>query len=119
MGRSVARHTLKGARNVDEPLELFVAVVNVLQGLRELERLVKRHVERHRHLLGNGIRVGIADVQRPADVAYRHSRGHRAEGDYLRDVIAAVETVDVVYDLAAAVNAEVNVDIGHGNALGV
>ena len=34
-------------------------------------------------------------------------------------MVAAVLAVDVVDDLAAAVDAEVDVDIGHANALGV
>ena len=46
-------------------------------------------------------------------------RGHGAEGDDLRDVLAPVLLGDVIDDLAAAVHAEVDVDVGHGDALGI
>ena len=45
--------------------------------------------------------------------------GHGVEGDDLRHLLAAVLAGDVVDDLAAAVLAEVDVDIGHGDALGI
>ena len=45
--------------------------------------------------------------------------GHGVEGDDLGDLVAAVFAGDVVDDLAAAVHAEVDVDIRHGDALGV
>ena len=53
------------------------------------------------------------------DVAHDGARLHRAEGDDLRDVLAAVLAGDVVDDLAAPPLAEVDVDVGQRHALGV
>ena len=122
VGRGMARHALERAGGVDEIFDLLVALVHVLQRLGELERFVERHVERARaarHLLGDGVRFRVAEIQRAADVADGHARGHRAEGDDLRDVVRAVFARNVVDDLAAAAHAEVHIDIGHAHALGV
>ena len=83
------------------------------------ERLVERHVERRRDLLGDAVDVGVRHVERAADVAHHGLRLHRPEGDDLRDVLAAVLARDVVDHLAAAPLAEVHVDVGHRDALGV
>ena len=53
------------------------------------------------------------------DVADDGLRLHRPERDDLRDVLAAVLARDVVDDLAAAALAEVDVDVGQRDALGV
>ena len=80
---------------------------------------LERHVERRRDLLGDAIDVGVGHVEHAADVADHRLGLHRAEGDDLRDVLAAVLAGDVVDDLAAAALAEVDVDIGQRHALGV
>ena len=112
----MARHTLQRLGDVDEVLERRVALVHLLERLRETDRLVKRDVQRAgagRHLLCNRVRLRVAYGQGAPDVAYRAARGHGAEGHDLRDMIMPVDAVDVVDDLAAAVDAEINVDIRH------
>ena len=47
----------------------------------------------------------------------RGARAQRPEGDDLRHLLAAVFFGDVLDDFAAAVRAEVDVDIGHADAL--
>ena len=84
-----------------------------------LERLVERHVERRRNQLGDLVDVGERHVEHAADVADHGLRLHRAEGDDLGDVLAAVLAGDVVDHLAAAALAEVDVDVGQRHALGV
>ena len=122
VGGGVARHALERTGGVDEVFDLFIALVHVLERLGELESLVERYVERARaarHLLGDGVGFRIADVQRAADVADGHTRGHCAERDDLRDMVGAVLARHIVDDLAAAAHAEVHVDIGHAHALRV
>ncbi len=46
-------------------------------------------------------------------------RGHGAEGDDLADLVPPVLLGNVLDHLLAAVLAEVHVDIGHGDPLGV
>ncbi len=79
----------------------------------------ERHVERRRDRLGDAVGVGVRDVHHPRHVAHHRPRLHRPEGDDLRDVLAAVLPGDVLDDLAAAALAEVDVDVGQRDALGV
>ena len=115
----VAGHALELPRGVYELADARVALVHLAQGLGQLERLGEGHANREGHLLGDGVAFGVAHVQRAARVAHGLARGHGAEGDYLRDVVAAVLAVHVLYDLAAAAHAEVYVYIRHAHALGV
>ena len=84
-----------------------------------LERLVERHVERRRNQLGDLVHVGERHLEHAADVLDDRLGLHRAEGDDLRDVLAAVLARDVLDHLAAAPLAEVDVDIGQRHALRV
>ena len=69
--------------------------------------------------LGDGVYLGIGHVQHPAHVPHGAPGGHGAEGDDLGHVVVAVFPVDVVDDLLAAADAEVDVDIGHRHPLRV
>ena len=55
--------------------------------------------------------AGERDAQRAAHVVDRRPRGQRAERADLRDVLFAVLVLDVADDLAAAILAEVDVDV--------
>ncbi len=117
--RGVARHPLETAADVEDLLDLRVLRRHVLEDRVLGERLVERHVERRRDLLGDVVDVGVRHVERAADVAHHGLRLHRPERDDLRHVLAAVLPRDVVDHLAAAPLAEVDVDIGQRHALGV
>ena len=67
--------------------------------------------------LRDAIDLAVGHVERAAYVFDCCFGGHGVEGDDLRDLIAAVLALDVLDDLAAAVHAEVDIDIGHGDAL--
>jgi hypothetical protein len=69
--------------------------------------------------LGDAVDVGVGNVHGAADIFDRGLGRHGAEGDDLRYVLAAVFLRDVVDHFAAAVHAEIDVDIGHRNALGI
>ena len=115
----MARHAFEALADVDDLLDLGVLRHHVLEDRVLGERLVERHVERRRDLLGDPIDIGIRHVERAPHVPHHRLRLHRPEGDDLRDVLAAVLPRDVVDDLAAASLAEVDVDIGQRDALGI
>ena len=69
--------------------------------------------------LGDAVHVGEADVQHAADVLDRGARAQRAEGDDLRHLLAPVFFGDVLDHFAAPARAEIDVDIGHADALGI
>ena len=82
-----------------------------------LERVLQLDVQDVRHQLGDAVHVREGHVEHAADVLDRRARAQRAEGDDLRHLLAAVLLGDVLDHLAAAVRAEVDVDIGHADAL--
>ena len=72
-----------------------------------------------RDQLRDPVDLAVRDVEHAAGVAHGRPGRHRPEGDDLRDAIAAVLLGDVVDDLLAAVDGEVDVDVGHRLAPGV
>ena len=96
-----------------------IALVGLLQRRRFLDRILQLDVQRGRNHLGDAIDVGIWHVHGAAHVLDGGFCGHGAEGDDLRDVLAAVFAGHVVDDFAAAIHAEVDIDIRQGNALGI
>ena len=115
----VARHALEPLAHVEQVLDARILLLHLAQ-LRVLDqRLLERHVERRRNLLGDAIDVRVGHVHGAADVAHHGLGLHRAERDDLRDVLAAVPARDVLDDFAAPPLAEVDVDVGHRHALGI
>jgi hypothetical protein len=72
-----------------------------------------------RHELRDLVDLGIRDVQASSRIAEDRPRRHRPERDDLRHVRAAVLPGDVVDDALAVAEAEIDVDVGHRDPLGV
>ena len=115
----VARHALELAGEPDQPLDLGVGVVHLLELGRQHERLVELDAQLVRDGLGDAVDLAVAHAHDPPDVADRGPRQHRAEGDDLGDVVLAVLAADVVDDLVPSLVLEVDVDVGHRHAVGV
>ncbi len=69
--------------------------------------------------LGDALDFGEGQVEGAADVLDGGAGGEGAEGDDLGDLLAAVFFGDVLNDLAAAAGVEIDVDVGHADALGI
>ena len=114
--RSVPRQALQALGHFEQILEALVAV----DGRAKLARLLQRFFERNIDLVGNKlgelIDVTIRQVERPAHIFESGLGGHGSEGNDLRDVLAAVFLRDVIDHFAAPPHAEIDVDVGHGNA---
>jgi hypothetical protein len=113
----VADHALEPARGVVDLLDLRVLPHHLLQVGLGLERVVEGDAELVADQLADLVDVGERQVEDAAHVADRGARLHRPVGDDLRDV--AVLLAHVLEDLAAAVLAEVDVDVGVLGAVGV
>ncbi len=72
-----------------------------------------------RDQLGDFVDFRKRHVQRAPGVADHGLGSHGSEGDNLADVFAAVFFRDVVDHLAAAAHAEIDIDIGKGDPLGI
>ena len=113
------RHTLEPARDAQELLHLRIGLLHLPQRLALVERLVQRHVERGRDLLGHPVDVGVRHLEDTPHVPYDGFRLHRPERDDLRHVLASVLLRHVVDHFAAAPLAEIDVDVGHRHAFRV
>ena len=72
-----------------------------------------------RHELGELVDLAERHFEHPADVAQDAARQERAEGDDLRDAVGAIALAHIADHFVAAVLAEVDVEIGHRDALGI
>ena len=72
-----------------------------------------------RHQLGELVDLAVGHFEHPADVAQHAAGQERAEGNDLRDLVLAVALLHVVDDALAALDAEVDVEVRHRDALGI
>ena len=69
--------------------------------------------------LREAVGLGEGEVVDAGDIADDHLGAEGAVGDDVGDAVVAVFLADVVDDLDAAAHAEVDVEVGRGDALGV
>ena len=94
-------------------------VVVLLRRIGTAERVVQGDAERIRDELGDAVDETVGQAEHAAAVAHDGLRRHRAVGDDLADLVAAVLARDVVDHLVAAIHAEVDVEVGHRHAFGI
>ena len=125
----LALEALDADRGVDDALDVVVAVVErpELAALAEplvggVEDLLERDVLAHhrgRHRLGDPVAHRERVAEDPGGVLDRLLGLDRAVGDDQRDPVVAVLLGDVADDLAAPALVEVDVEVGHRDAVGV
>ena len=84
-----------------------------------LQRVFQFDAERGGNQFRQAVHFAVRNIHGAADVFHRGFRGHGAKRDDLRDIFAPVFLRDVLDQLAAPAHAEVDIDIGHGNAFGI
>ena len=121
MGRGVAVEALELQREVDQPLDLLVGRILLLQELLALERLRQSHRLGRivRHQLADAVDLAVGHAQHAADVAQHGARLQLAEGDDGGDAVVAVFVAHVADHAVALVLAEVDVEVRHRHALGI
>ncbi len=105
--------------DLDQLLVLRPAVGHLLQLRVFLQRRVQVDLGTLGNELGDGVRLVVGKVQDARHVADHRARLQRAERDDLPDLVLPVLPGDVGDDLVPAPVAEIDVEIGHGHALGV
>ena len=124
----VARKSLKLQRGVDDFAHFFVFFVELLHRFRAqfgfflafraaTERVRQGYAQDGRHGGNQFIDHRIRHAEDAADVAQHRFRRHRAVRGDLRDALCAVFVRDVFDDFVAPLHAEIDVEVGHGNAL--
>ena len=121
VGGAVAREALQLHRIVDQALDLIVIVIFRL----ELGDAVQRSLQRPGigrmvgHQLGQAVDLAIAHLHHAAGVLQHGARLQFTEGDDLGDMVAAIFLLHVADHLAAPRFAEVDIEVGHGDAFRV
>ena len=98
---------------------LFIALVQLPQLVVHLQCLVDRDIQLIRNHLRNRIDLCIRHIQHTADIANDTARRQCTECDDLYNAVLAVFSRYIVDDLRAAFEAEIHVDIRHGNSFRV
>ena len=121
MRRGVAVEALELQRQIDQPLDLLVGAVLLLQELLALQRLRQRHRLGRivGHQLADAVDLAVGHAQHAADVAQHGARLQLAEGDDRRHAIVAVFVAHVADHPVALVLAEVDIEVRHRHALGI
>ena len=119
MGGGISRHTFQTHGRVDQLPDPGISVVHFLQLWGNLQRFLQGDMQRGGYQLGNDIRFCIGEIQRAAHVTDCAPRSHRTEGSDLRHMIRAVLTHDVLNDFSSALLAEVRIEVGHADPLGI
>ncbi len=115
--RVVADHSLEALRDVDDPLRVRARVhlaAQVRVGLQALLEAGAAAHDRLRDELCEPVAGAVVVAQHPGGVPRCGARRHLAEGDDLRDRLAAVLLLDVAHHPLAATDREVDVDVRHG-----
>ena len=115
----VAHHAFESLCGLHQLANLAIFFHGFAQLRRIFDGLIEGDVELRGDHLRDAIDIGVGDVHGAANVFDSGFGGHGAEGDDLGNVVAAVFLRDVVDDLAAAVHAEIDIDIRHGDAFGI
>ena len=111
--RVLAREALERPGEVDDLARHRIGVVRLLQLGPGLEAVLEVLARPFRDQLRDLVDDAVGDFQHAAGVADGCARGHGPKGDDLRDAVAAVFLGDIVDDALAAVDGEVDVDVGH------
>ena len=114
--RGMPRQPLQPPRRIDQARHLRVALLDLAQPRLLFHGVVERHVQAIRYQLGDAVHLAVRHVHGAPHVAQHALGQHGAEGDDLGDVFGAVFLRDVADDLVAPIHAEVDVDVGHGDA---
>ena len=98
---------------------LFIAPVQLPQLVVHLQCLVDRDIQLIRNHLRDRIDLCIRHIQHTADISDDTARRQCTECDDLYNAVLAVFSRYIVDDLRAAFEAEIHVDIRHGNSFRV
>jgi len=130
----VARHAFELLRHLDDGLDVFFLAHALVEHGLQLQRVVVlvalllhfgrvlqgvRHARFARHQLGDAVAEGVAHVHHPAHVTDGRLGGHGAEGGDLAHCVLAVLLLHIVDHAVAVALAEVDVEVGHRDPLGV
>src|SRR6185437_1460345 len=118
MYAGIAHQAFKLERRIDQLLYLNLFFVSFLKRRRIFQRLFERDADRRSgNHFGDAVHVGVRNIHGTAHIFDGCLGSHSAKSDDLGHIFTAIFLRDVLYHLAAAVHAEINVNIRHGHTL--
>ena len=118
MRRGVARQALQAQSDFHQ-LPHARLLFPQLRELGRLERVFELDVQNVWDELGDAVHLGKRHVERAPGVAQHGFGAHGSESDDLADVLPPVFFGDVVDYFPAPPHAEININVGEADALGV
>ena len=119
MHGGVSGQSLQSPCHVNQPVDLLIALVELLQLLIHAKRLVNRNIQLIGNHLGDHITAGIRQIHHSSDIPDDTARSHRSKGNDLDDPVFSVLPHHIVNDLLPPLEAEIYINIRHGNTLRV
>ena len=117
MHARITNHSLEFSRSLDQLTNLSISFHCLAELRGVFNGLLQGDVELRGHHLGDAIDIAVGNIHGAAHIFDCGLGGHGAEGDDLGDIVTTIFPGDVFDHLAAAVHAEINVDVGQGYAL--
>ena len=121
MGRGVAQQSLDLLGVVQQTPHHFLGLGRLAQARLVGQRLLDAdglHAFQRDHLR-QPVHLAVGHLQHAPDIPHGSLGQQRAEGDDLAHLVATILALHVADHLFAAVHAEVDVEVGHRDALGV
>ena len=106
-------------RQIDNRRYFLVVAIQRCQFFGLLESALQCNAEVERHQFGNPVDKSVGLTQYAPGVPNHCFGRHRPERNDLRNSIAPVAIGHIIDHPVAALHAEVDIEIRHGNALGV
>ena len=113
----MAHHAFEPLGDFHQFLDARLPLDQARQRRGLFQRFFQGDVQLVRDELGDAVRFAVGKLHGPRHVLQRGFCRHGPKRDDLRHVFPAVLLRDVVNHFAAAVHAEINVNVGQGNAL--
>ena len=122
MHGSVSGKPLQTLAHVNQLLYLFVRLIELSKLGIDLQSLVDGDVQ----FIGDswyhfckGIHIGVGQIHHTPHVANHTLCGQRSESDYLHHLFRPIFPAHIVNHLLPSLEAEVNVNIRHGDTFGI
>src|SRR6056297_2065955 len=121
MRRGVSGQALQGESDLEKLLDPAVVFQEFTQPGFLFESVLEFDffADRIGYQLGDLVDFTVSHAHGPADVTHHGPGQHRSESNDLGDIIPAVPLADVIDDFFTTANAEIDVDVRHGNPLGI
>ncbi len=115
----IAHEAFQLSREVDKCANIVITLVKGAQFRLTGYRVVQLDLRLGWDQLGDPVGEAVRLPQHPAHIPDDRPGRHGSKRDDLRHPIAPITLPDVVDDAIASLHAEVDVEIGHGDALGI